>query len=661
MTDTIIAILGGVATLVAILVNFTSILKFVQEQRERRKRTTSLGIVPSSSLSIETKPGITTETATSRLETEKTAVGDKDITVDKSALMQAKSSIVNNEVALAPVNQPHILTPDQRLRVFVSSTLQELAEERNGVKEAITSLHLSPVMFELGARPHPPRKLYRAYLEQSHIFVGIYWQRYGWVAPGESISGLEDEYQLSGSRPKLIYVKSPALEREEGLKNLLKQIQTDDQVSYRPFSTAEELQGLIKNDLALLLTERFEVSLLEPTQPLETTTKRVNTLPIPTTPLVGREEELAELSALLLRQEVRLVTLAGMGGIGKSRLALELGHTIKESFCDGVFFVPLASIRDTELVIGAMAQMLGLQGGTDLLEGLKTFLRDKQVLLVLDNFEQVMAAAPIISELLVTAPRLEIVVTSREILHLSGEYVYSVPPLSLATNASSPSGTVHPSEAVRLFVARAQAVKPDFALTPENMALIAEICQRLDGLPLAIELAAARSRLLSPRVLLERLGNSLDTLKGGARDLPTRQQTLKNTIDWSFQLLTQNEQTLFTRLGVFVGGCSLEAVEALNQDATNNVLEELSSLVDKSLINQREVLGEPRFEMLEILRDYALDKLEASGQKDTLRQRHASYYLKFAERVSPELRGHEQRHWLAQLGNDYGNLRALFA
>lgn len=639
----IIPILGVLGVIVTILANMTSIFKFTQEQRERQRgsRATALPLVNNETLVKETKPEQTLEP-----------------TPPQHTDVPQNSKVI-------PMPTQTILTPDQRLRVFVSSTLQELADERKAAKSAITELRLSPVMFELGARPHPPRALYRAYLEQSHIFVGIYWQRYGWVAPGESISGLEDEYRLSGNRPKLMYVKTPASEREEGLKTLLKHIQTDDQVSYKSFSTPEELAELLENDLAILLTERFAASLaIEPSLTAEEIPKDFvlpqPDLPEAPTPLIGREKELQEISTLLEKQEVRLVTLTGPGGVGKSRLGLEVARRLQSVFKDGVYFIPLSAVTDPNLVLPTIAKVLEIPETTTtpILETLKGHLEDKQILLLLDNFEQITSAAPALSELLADAPGLELLVTSRAPLRISAEYVCIVPPLTLPSIGRSPLEAIRDTEAVQLFIDRAKAVKQEFELTVDNALAVAEICYRLDGLPLAIELAAARVPLLTPQAILKRLDKRFDLLRGGARDLPTRQQTLKNAINWSFELLSEADKTLFTRLAVFVGGSSFEAVEALCENDTDiNVLEGLSSLVEKSLLKQTEVAGEPRFRMLETIREFALVKLEKSGETQNVQKTHAGYFLELADASVPFTKKGDKT-WLNKLELEHDNFRA---
>jgi predicted ATPase len=566
-----------------------------------------------------------------------------------------------------------IRTPDQRLRVFVSSTLQELADERIAAREAIRQLHLTPVMFELGARPHPPRDLYRAYLEQSHIFIGLYWQRYGWVAPGESISGLEDEYLLSGERPKLIYIKTPAPEREPQLQALLDRIKSHDKASYKSFATPTELRELIVNDLAVLLSERFEM-----TQPGESGDDRVrltrhDTLPTPPTPLIDRAEERAELSALLQRDDVALITLTGPAGTGKSRLGVQVASDLLDHFTDGAVFVALAAIRDPHLVIQTIAQTLEIRetaGGPPLAERLRHYLRSKHMLLELDNFEQVVTAAPEVAALLAQCRRLKALITSRTPLHVRGEQEFPVSPLALPEREThSPVEQLAQSPAIALFVQRAQNVKPDFTLTAEDVSTIAEICRQLDGLPLAIELAAARIKVLSTHALLTRLtdgaGSRLALLTGGARDLPAHQRTMRKSLDWSYELLNDDARMLFRRVAVFDGGWMLEAAEAIcNADNRlgGDILEHVQALHDMSLLMQHDMPdGEPRFSMLQTIHEYAHECLAHDGEGDGMRRHHAAYFLHLAERAEPELQGDDRERWLNQLEQEKDNLRAAMA
>lgn len=572
----------------------------------------------------------------------------------------AEPTTGNAGLGAAPIH-----TPDQRLRVFVSSTLKELGAERKAVQGAVTRLRLTPVMFEESARPHPPRQLYRAYLAQSQVFVGVYWESYGWVAPGEEVSGLEDEYRLSGDRPKLIYVKAPAPEREPRLEEMLARVRDDDRASYKSFSTPTELRRLVENDLAVLLSERFET-----VRPQETTPSvgvPAGALPVPPTPLIDREREAEAVSASLLQDDVRLVTLAGPGGVGKSRLALEVAAQLAPRFRDGVRFVELAPITDPAFVAASLARALGLResGGQPLTEDLKAYLRGRQMLLLLDNFEQVAEAAPLLAELLAAAPDVKALVTSRTVLHLSGERGFAVPPLALPDKGSG-GGLERLAQvgAVRLFVERAQAAQPGFELTSENAPAVAEIVRRLDGLPLALELAAARVRLLPPQALLARLGNRLGLLTGGARDLPERQRTLRNTVAWSYSLLGPDEQRLFARLGVFVGSFDLEAAEALyagGPAGSPDFLEVLEKVIDESLVRQEDRGGEPRFRMLGIIREYALETLRETPDWREAHDRHAEHYLALAEAADPELRGPGQLAWLGRLESEHDNLGAAIA
>jgi predicted ATPase/class 3 adenylate cyclase len=404
--------------------------------------------------------------------------------------------------------------------------------------------------------------------------------------------------------------------------------------------------------------------------PLRTLNTRITNLPVQPTTLVGREEEVARLRALLLRADVRLATLTGPGGTGKTRLALQVAADLLDEFADGVFFVDLAATRTTELVLAAVARALGLreQGDQPPLALLKEYLAGRQVLLVLDNFEQVVVAAPLVAEVAAAAPRVKALVTSREALHLAGEHEFAVAPLAtpdlrrLRGRKEDVVATVAQWSAVALFVARAQAARNDFVLTPENAAPVAEICVRLDGLPLAIELAAARVKLFAPQALLSRLDQRLKLLTGGPRNTALRQQTLRAAIDWSYELLEPAERELFARLGIFVGGCSFEAAEQLcpSDECDLDILSGLDALVNKSLLRQVETAeGEPRFVMLETIREYALERLAQSGSSEELRERHAAFYLTLAEAAEPELSGPDQATWLDRLDDDHDNLRAV--
>ena len=735
-----------------------------------------------------------------------------------------------------------ISTPDRRLRVFISSSIGELASEREAAKTAVRTLRLAPVMFELGARPHPPRDLYRSYLAQSDIFVGIYWQSYGWVAPEMEISGIEDEFKLAGDRPRLIYVKEPAGQREPGLVNLLDLIREDGRVAYKQFESAGELAELLLDDLALLMTERFDASQRKVGLPggtltflfsdIENSTRLVQELgqnypvvlgayrsmvratvnahngqvvdtegdgtfsvftepadaaraaveiqrtigleplgggeraggpsvqikarvglhtgratvtpegyvgldvhraarigasghggqivvsstasslladvisgqewhlrdlgafalkglsrsehlyqlqapglaeefppprarqasqvhlPAQLTSLVGRGPEIAQVGSLLSRPEVRLVTLSGSGGIGKTRLAVAVAAQVAADYPEGVLFVSLAGVRDPDQVMTAIAEAVGTTINRSSFEAVADHFAAKRALLILDNFEQVVAGAPALTRLLTRCPGINMLVTSRVALRVIGEHEYLVPPLPVPSEDASALEVVQNSPAVKLFVERARSVRPDFTVNASNAIDVASIARRLDGLPLAIELAAARLRMLTPAALFTQLGKSIDALGHGPQDLPARQRTLRATIDWSHELLTEDEKLIFRRLAVLAQNWSLEAavdIAELDLGATMSLLE---SLVEKSLLRiESDPEGEPRFRMLATVREYGQEKLREAGEFDALQDRHALHYRDLAEGLSPGLNGAGHGASMRRLDLEWENLR----
>src|SRR5438105_1845014 len=390
--------------------------------------------------------------------------------------------------------------------------------------------------------------------------------------------------------------------------------------------------------------------------PLKALDTHPHNLPVQPTPLIGRQREVAAVQQLLLREDVRLLTLTGPGGSGKTRLGLHIAAELSDHFTDGISFVNLAPIGDAELVVPTIAQTLGVKEvpTRSMVEQLQAFLREKLLLLVLDNFEQVVSAAYILSDLLARCSHLKLLVTSRTVLHLAAEHEFAVPPLSLPDLNHLPDlVTLSQYEAMALFIARAQALKPDFQVSNASAPAVAEICTRLDGLPLAIETAAARIKLLPPPALLARLGQRLTVLTSGVRDAPARQQTLRNTIDWSYQLLDTDEQRLFRRLSVFVAGCTLQAIEGVcaaldSQTPAVSVVAGVACLTDKSLLRQIEPEAEePRFVILETIREYGREALEASGEAEVTHQAHAAYYQALAEEAERAWNGPQQAGWLA--------------
>jgi len=470
-------------------------------------------------------------------------------------------------------------------------------------------------------------------------------------------------------------------ERYNSAKDLLADLQglkkrLEFEVQLESSQTPEEVKG--SNEAAQnkdkKLSSKENATLMLYSVMASSETMPPNNLSTQRTTLIGREKESAEIIQNLRRDDVRLLTLTGVGGMGKTALAQTVAQEMLVDFKDGVYFIELGTIRQPELVASTIAQPLGVKaaGGKPILEVLKDFLSERDMLLVVDNFEQVIDAAQLIAELLATAPRLKILVTSRALLHLSLEREFIVPPLAVPDNAAKVSfDELSNCEAIKLFVERARFAKATFSLTSDNVQSVADICVKLDGLPLAIELAAARVRVLSPQAILTKLGNRLKLLTGGSRDLPARQQTMFCAVEWSYDLLTDNEQRLFRWLAVFAGGFMFEAAETVcdnyelqisdNESSKEQieVLELITSLVDKSLLAQKEQAdGESRFRMLEVVREFALAALEGSSEDEIPRRNHAAYYLAIVEKAEPNLMCLKAVEWLNRLEEEHDNLRA---
>jgi predicted ATPase/class 3 adenylate cyclase len=748
-----------------------------------------------------------------------------------------------------------ILTPDQRVRVFISSTLGELAAERTAARRAITRLHLVPVWYESGARPHPPRSVYRAYLAQSQVFVGIYWQRYGWVAPGMEISGLEDEIRLAAGKPMLLYLKRPAPDQEPRLTAMIDGIRAAGTVSYRTFATAGELERLLADDLAVLLSESFagaaadtgtrpagtgeggdaglpagtvtflltdiegstrlwetvpdamevaleahnrlvagmigehggvvvvsrgegdsffavfpsavaaveaagacqlalnaeawpagvvlrvrmglhtgearaagsdrldntpinrcarvraaghggQVLVTQATRdlasgrlgsgfglvrlgefrlrdlaqpeliyqlthadlpadfpPIGTLAERISNLPLQASSFIGRVRELSEVRALMASS--RLVTLTGAGGCGKTRLGLQAAAELADGPGDGAWLVDLAAVTAEDAVVPAVCEALGIaaQPGRSALEVLLDALAPQAMLIMLDNCEHLIGGCAKAARALVRrCPRVRLVATSREPLGIGGEAIYRVPPLSLPSPGESAALAAGSSDAVALFIERATAQGTGMTVDEQTAPLVVSICRRLDGLPLAIELAAARLRSLSLAGLADRLDQRFRLLTGGDRTAPERQQTLRATVDWSYSLLHGAEQALLGRLSVFAESFDLDAGEAVcgfGDIEAAEVAGLLGSLVDQSLVVAEPAGPGLRYRLLETIRQFAAEKLTQGGDAEavTVQAAHCAHYLSVAETAAPHLTGPDQGSWLARLDTEQANLR----
>ena len=552
----------------------------------------------------------------------------------------------------SPVVPHDIATPDRRLRVFVSSTLEELAAERAAVRAAIAGLRLTPVMFELGARAHPPRELYRAYLEQSDVFIGIYGERYGWIASDMPISGLEDEFELSAGKPRLLYVRRTAPGREPRLDQLIVRIQEQSGASTTPYDTPEELAERVADDLAVLLTERFA----PPPAPALPGLAQ-GWLPTPATPLVDREAEVALVTGLLRDAAVRLVTVSGPGGIGKTRLALAAAQELV-SERHAVWWVSLESVRDPGEVPAAIAAALGVsvEGRRPVLDVIFDRLAGRRVLLLLDNVEQVLGAAAEFGRLLANCPWTQLLTTSRSVLRLRGEHDVPLGPLPVPPVGAG-AAAVADSAAVQLFVDRAQQADPGFELDGPAAAAVAEVVRRLEGLPLAVELVAARVRTLPPAVLVRRLDRALD-MPGPGIDLPDRQRTLRATIAWSHDLLEEAERALLARLSVS-SGATLDTVEAIGAvDHDLDADEVLSSLVGHSLVMPVDTgEGEPRFRMLDVVRAFAAEQLRERGEETATRERWVRHLATVSAAAGVGISGPDRRMWRARLDAEAADLQ----
>jgi predicted ATPase len=551
-----------------------------------------------------------------------------------------------------PSSGAWIRTPDDRLRVFVSSTLDELAEERQAVRAAVETLHLSPVMFEMGARPHPPRELYRAYLDASDVFIGLYAERYGWIGPGADISGIEDEYVRSGGKPRLLYLRRHD-EREGRLDALVERIIAEGAACFSLFDGPTDLRARVEEDLAVLLSESFAAR-----HRLGAThdSQMRRSIPAAMDEFVGRQAELVDLEVLLGRS--RLVTLTGPGGVGKTRLSLELLHRLDPRPHGGTCFVDLAAIEDPNLVPDAVAQTLGLAATTNL-DGVRadviaTALGGRELLLVLDNCEQVIdAVAQLVGHLLARCPALRILATSREPLWIRGEASYAVSPLPVVIDA--PDGTVSDGAAVELFARRASQVDPTFVVDDTNRAPIRRLLEELDGLPLAIELSAGRLRTFSPTQIEERLDDRFDLLTSGPRDAPPRHRALSATIEWSYRLLSDDEQVLFRALSVFRGGFELDAVESV-AGVGRGTVDLLDVLVAKSLVVVDRTPPSSRYRLLATLRGFAEERL-GPDERERLRRGHLDWFADLSAKVDEGLRGPDALAGLRRLVHEAHNAR----
>jgi predicted ATPase len=551
------------------------------------------------------------------------------------------------------------------LRVFVSSTLGELAEERRAVSRAISALRLTPVMFELGARPYPPQEVYQQYLAQSDVFIGLYWQRYGQPAPGAQVSGLEEEFELSGGLPQLLYVKAPAPDRESRLAGLLARIQEEASTSYRHFRTPAELGRLVRDDLAVLLSERFTAGGADPAAPAQPPPAGVprgpGRLPVSTTSLIGRERAIGEVAELLGRPGVRLVTLTGPGGVGKTRLAVAVGERLRDRFGAGTVLVPLEAITDPGLALAAIGRAAGadLAGTGSPLEALGRDVRRRRL--------AAGAGQPGAGSRGRRRPG-----RAAGPLPGAGDTGHQPHGAQVASRAGVPGAAAAPSGGSGQRLGRGDGGLAGGGAVrgpgPRGAArLRPDRGQRRGGggdLPapggpaLAIELAAARIRLLDPPALLDRLGSSLDALGTGAVDLPERQRTLRATVEWSVGLLEDPERSLLQVAAVFIGGWTIQALAQVAGLNEGRALELSEALARHSLVYLDSTELGSRMRMLETVREFVAERLAARPDVAEVGRRHAGYYRALAEQADRPLRSPGETEGRERLQAEAGNLAA---
>lgn len=487
--------------------------------------------------------------------------------------------------------------------------------------------------------------MYRSYLKQSDVFVAVYWQQYGWIAPGENVSGLEDEYNLSRSLPSLIYVKEPAPERDARLEALLERVRNDDSVSYKVFAEPGDLEVIVSEDLAVLLTERFHVAADAAS---DGGGRRASTVPYHLSTLVGRDRELSAVREALVSS--RLVTITGVAGVGKTRLAAEVAREVEGDGTEDVWWCDLSSARTDDEVPTLVSSTLELSGRSAdaLTQGVVDYLRHRRALVVLDNCEHVAEGAAVLAaEVLHRCPGLVILATGRQGLSIEGERRWPLRPLG------------H-DDSLQLFIQRARAIEPDFSTEESDHGSLHELTRLLDGIPLALELAAARVVALSPAEIVTRLGERFRLLGGDRRVGLERHRTLRAAIDWSYSLLTDVERRVFTALGVFVGATVGSMSEVVNELDDWVVLDTLTSLVAKSMVVRELTPGSAgvRYKLLVTLREYALDRLHEAGETDEFRRRHAASVAALAERIGPALLGPEEVASRMRLSAELDDMRA---